>query len=211
MDDSCSRPQDARRTSDVLRDFLQHTGDPRVSLGELITAMGDRAYGVLLLLFALPNMLPIGVPGMTAVFGAPLILFSAQLAIGLPAPWVPVWLANRSISHEHLSRVIGRSLPYLEQAERLLRPRWLVFTGSLGERVIGFVCFVLGLVIALPIPLGNILPAAAVAVLAIAILERDGAAAIAGHLVAAISLIIVSVVVIAIVEALFFFLGRAFS
>lgn len=211
MDDSCRRPQDVQRTSDVLRDFLTDNPEPRVALGDLVAVMGDRAYGVLLLTFALPNMLPIGVPGMTAVFGAPLILFSAQLAVGLPTPWLPAWLAERSISQDHLSRIIAGSLPHLERAEKVLRPRWLPLTGPLGERVIGLVGLVLGVVIALPIPLGNILPAVAVAILAVAILERDGAAAMVGHAVAAVSLLIVSVVVIAVVEALLFFLARAFA
>ena len=57
----------------------------------------------------------------------------------------------------------------------------------MGERLIGLVCTVLALVLILPIPLGNILPAAAVSVLGLALAQRDGALALLGYALAAAS------------------------
>ncbi len=47
-----------RRTSALLRDFVAGATGPRVSLGALRDALGDRGFGVLLFIFALPNLDP---------------------------------------------------------------------------------------------------------------------------------------------------------
>ena len=49
------------------------------------------------------------------------------------------------------------------------------------------VCTLLALVLVLPIPLGNLAPGATVAVLALALLQRDGLLALLGYLMAATS------------------------
>ncbi len=67
------------------------------------------------------------------------------------------------------------------------RPRLSFLFGSVGERAIGLVCTLLALVLILPIPLGNILPAVAVSVLSLALVQRDGALAIFGYLLAGLS------------------------
>ena len=46
----------------------------RVSLGDMVDAFDARAYGPLIVLFAAPNVLPVALPGISAVLGAPLIL-----------------------------------------------------------------------------------------------------------------------------------------
>ena len=48
----------------------------------------------------------------------------------------------------------------------------------------GVVCTLLALVLVLPIPLGNLAPGATVAVLALALLQRDGILALLGYLMA---------------------------
>jgi hypothetical protein len=50
--------------------------------------------------------------------------------------------------------------------------------------MIGIVCTLLAAVLILPIPLGNMLPATAVTVLALSLIQRDGLLAILGYLLA---------------------------
>ena len=52
---------------------------------EAIEALGDRAYGLAMLMLALPMAVPISsIPGISTVFGIPLILIAAQLMLGRP-------------------------------------------------------------------------------------------------------------------------------
>src|SRR5262245_54418873 len=83
-----------RRTSHLLRDFVTSHPEPRISLGALRDALGDRGFGVLLFIFALPNLVPVNIPLLSAVLGLPLVLLAAQLTYGRHKPWFPRWLTE---------------------------------------------------------------------------------------------------------------------
>jgi hypothetical protein len=148
-----------RRTSVLLRDYIASLDQPRVSLADLRDALGDRGFGVLLFVFALPNLIPVNIPLLSAVLGAPLVLLAAQLTYGRHKPWFPHWLTRQSVSRQNFETVVLRALPYLERTERLLRPRLTTLLSWTGERLIGIGLLLLTVVLALPIPFGNWLPA----------------------------------------------------
>jgi hypothetical protein len=193
--------QRPRRTSHLLRDFVTSHPEPRISLGALRDALGDRGFGVLLFIFALPNLVPVNIPLLSAVLGLPLVLLAAQLTYGRHKPWFPRWLTGQSFSREGFANVVLRSLPYLEGAERLLRPRLAVLLSWTGERLIGLAILILALVLALPIPFANWLPACAIAIVGLAIVEKDGLAVLAGLAVGVASLFVAAAVVIGLVKA----------
>ena len=65
-------------------------------------------------------------------------------------------------------------IPRLIRLERVIRPRYWPFWRKQGDRIIGGLALVLAIVVTLPIPLGNWLPALATALLGLALSERDG-------------------------------------
>jgi hypothetical protein len=190
-----------RRTSHLLRDFVTSHPEPRISLGALRDALGDRGFGVLLFIFALPNLVPVNIPLLSAVLGLPLVLLAAQLTYGRHKPWFPDWLTRQSFSRAGFANVVLRSLPYLERAERLLRPRLTFLLSWTGERLVGLAILILALVLFLPIPFANWLPACAIAIIGLAIVEKDGLAVLVGLAVGVASLVAAAVVVIGLVKA----------
>lgn len=185
-----TRPR-APRTSDILLDLARTFPRERVQLHDIGALLGNRSFGFLLLIFALPNTLPLGIPGLSTLTGIPLALVALQMLLGMPAPYLPGWLAKRSIRRHDFRRLIERAAPWLAKLERLMQPRWLMLTNLWGERVLGTFCFVLAVVLALPIPFGNLLPAIAVVVIALGLIEKDGVLVGAGVAVGAASLIVV--------------------
>ena len=192
-------PEEAPRLSDVLNRIARDESRERIAIGDLLSVMQERAFGPLLLIFSLPNVLPTP-PGTSAVLGAPLVFLTAQLALGRD-PWLPRIIADRSIARTDFAKFIGRATPWLAKAERLLRPRLGVLAHPPAEYVVGVMTFVLALVLVLPIPLGNMLPALAICILALGILERDGVWVIAGMVVGVASLVVVSGVIWAFIKA----------
>src|SRR3546814_11677546 len=87
----------------------------------------------------------------------------------------------------------------------------LGLTDWTGERVLGIVCLALAVIITLPIPFANMLPGLAVTALALGLIERDGLAVLIGLALSVVSLAFVFFVVVAFVQAIFFFLAQAFS
>lgn len=69
------------------------------------------------------------------------------------------------------------------------------------EHFVGLVCLVLAAILMLPIPLGNTLPALAISLLALGVLERDGVWIAVGLLASVVAGAVVSGVVWAMVTA----------
>jgi hypothetical protein len=191
----------SRRTSALLREFMAREAGPRVSLGALRDALGDRGFGVLLFVFALPNLVPVNIPLLSAVLGLPLVLLAAQLSYGRHKPWFPDWLTERTFSSQGFAAIVSRALPTLERAERMLRPRLTVMLSWTGERLIGVAILVLALILTLPIPFANALPACAIAIFGLAIVEKDGIAVLTSLAVGVASVAVAATVVIGLVKA----------
>src|SRR5262245_14056215 len=99
------------RTSTLLRDFIATQTEPRVTLGALRDALDDRGFGVLILFFALPNLVPVNIPLLSALLGVPLVLLAAQLAYGRHKPWLPDWLARQSFPRLGFAAVVMHASP----------------------------------------------------------------------------------------------------
>lgn len=193
--------------SRVLAELAGDDSRERIAVRDLLDMLRDRALAALLLVFALPIVLPTP-PGLSAVLGAPLLFLAAQLMLGLP-PWLPRLIAERSMSRAHFVLLIDKAGPWLVRAERALRPRLSVFAHPPLEYAVGTVCLLLSLIVFLPIPLGNMLPALAICLLALGVLERDGLWVIAGLGTAAAAVALVWGVLYALVRSALFILANA--
>jgi len=174
-----------RKFSQILTDIAEDEGTERVSLADLVAAMGDRAFGALLFVFALPNILP-APPGSSAILGIPLMFLSGQLMLG-KQPWLPKFIANRSILRADFAAIVMRAAPWLAKAEKLLRPRLGGLVQPPAEYLIGGICLLMALALALPIPFANSVPALTICLFALGVLEKDGAWVIAGTVMALVS------------------------
>jgi hypothetical protein len=192
--------------SQVLRNLAEGPGADRVSIGDLLAALGDRAVAALLFVFAVPNIVPTP-PGASTVLGAPLLFLAAQLMFGR-RPWLPAIVRRQSMSRDDYRKLAARITPWLERAERLLRPRGSFLALPPMEYLVGLVCLLLAIVLVLPIPLGNIPPAIAISLMALGILERDGLWVLAGLMAAATSSVVVSGVVVAMIKTASYFLNN---
>lgn len=193
----------------VLFHLAHDSTRTRVSVADLLQCLGDRAIGALMFIFAAPNILPVP-PGVSAILGAPLIFLAAQLMLGL-RPWLPSLVLKRSLTREDFATLTRRIVPWLVKAERLLRPRYGALARAPMEYLVGAVCLLLSLVLVLPIPLGNALPALAISLMALGVLERDGLWILAGLMASVVATTVVSGVVFALVKAALYLLQQLWA
>lgn len=165
-----------RRMSGLLRSLASDWPAPRLTLGDLEGALGDRSFGVLLLVFCLPAL----VPGIATVATVPLVLLGLQLALGHETPWMPGFVRRRSMAKRDFARIVRRVAPLVERLERFMRPRASALVAPAGERLIGAVCALLALLLPVPLPFGNAIVVLPIMVLALGLIERDGQVALAG-------------------------------
>jgi hypothetical protein len=152
----------------------------RLTVGDILVALGDRGTAVILLIFSIPAILPTpGVPA-GAIFGTALTLFALQMMAGAEGLRLPHRIARLNIRRHHLERLVSRAAPRLDRLERRVRPRWPALIGSGTPRPLGIVICLMAILIALPIPFGNTVPGLAIFLIALGMGQRDGAAVALG-------------------------------
>jgi len=159
---------------DVLRSLMAEVDGETIAIREIISRLGDRSFGLCMLLFALPSCLPMP-PGVPMICGAVIALIGIQLAAGVRRLWLPRFLADREIRRDDFVRMLEKAMPYVERAERHLKPRMKGFIVYPARMVTGLLCAFLGFLQFLPIPfLGNMPPGVAAVFIALGLSDRDG-------------------------------------
>ena len=73
------------------------------------------------------------------------------------------------------------ALPLLEKVETVVRPRLGALTGRVGACLAGLACTMLAIVLVLPIPFANLVPALALGALSLGLTRKDGLMVLAGY------------------------------
>ena len=132
---SASQQKTPESLSELLKQISETMG-PRITLREIAEAMDERSFGAFLLVFSIPNLIPLP-PGATLILGLPLIFISWQIVAGRNKIWLPQRLANYTLDKKTVQKLVRRSEPWLKWMEAWVRPRHWPLTSPLLERVFG--------------------------------------------------------------------------
>ena len=181
------------RSSELLLAIAGEQQDERITIGEIVDGLRDRAYGLVFVLLALPNIIP-APPGLGGAFGLIMAVFAGQLLLGAAEPRLPGLVRRWSFPRTRFRRLLARAQPFLARLERYCRPRWPALTTRSVERGLGLLFLALGLAIALPVPLTGAPLALSAVLLALGMLKRDGPIILAGTIATLVTLPIVGLV-----------------
>jgi hypothetical protein len=168
--------------SKVLRAVIDDAKGESISIGEIIEAFGERAFGFVLILFSLPNCVP-NVPGIAGIVGTPVLIFGIQMMLGHKRPWLPGFILRQTVSVAKFKRLIDIAEPKLQKLESWCKPRMTQLFGPLGDRVVGLFAFLVAVSVLIPFPGTNFPPSIALVIASIAVMEEDGYLLIAGYLI----------------------------
>jgi hypothetical protein len=160
-----------------------------VTVGQIVDRTRQAGFGILLALFALMGM---PLPGLSVPFGIAACFTGFQMTIGFDRPWVPRWVRRHRISLLTLKVLSERIARWTNWMERLIRPRFELFTRGPFWILCGACVFLegFGLALPLPIPFSNIFFALPIVVFAIALLESDGLLMVFGFTLVAIQVVL---------------------
>ncbi len=177
------RPRALKRTlSSQLAWLAAGLAERPVRLGELIDVLQLRGYDAVLIFLAFPFITPVPLPGFSTLFGTVIALLGLRMALA-QRPWVPERIKAHVLPARLLPKLLLVTSRMFGGLEKLLKPRLFypeypaAFQCLSG--VIILVCGLL-LLLPLPVPFSNALPALTIILLAAAGLERDGAVFLAG-------------------------------
>jgi len=188
-------------TSVALMRLLDDAPADRVSLAWLISRLGKRSFGLLMLIVATLGLAPA-----VAMLAMLLLPFPAiQMVLGHERPSLPHFLAKRSIPTQRLSRLAVRSIPLLRRMEIFIHPRWPTpFEAT--KRLVGLTILLLAVTLIAPFPF-NIVPTLVIILISIAYLEEDGMLLCISIAAAILSLLITAGTVMATVQTTGFLEG----
>ena len=169
----------------IVSQLAEGNGEDRIQLADIMSALGNRGPAALALILALPNALPMP-PGTSAILGLPLLFVVVQMMLRRPA-WLPAALARRSLPRRVIAPALRRAASLLASPVRWPRMSRVTASRPAGQAM-GALCVVLAGVLFLPIPFGNIPPALAISLFALASLRRDALCAAAGLAMTLISI-----------------------
>jgi hypothetical protein len=162
------------RLSEIFARTLDANADGVVVLGEVLDKAGDRGYGFLLILLAIPAFIPILPPGTSGVLGALMSIVALQMLFGLKQPWFPKRWRNKVLSPKVVQALQTRGVAILRQIERISHPRGRRFTrNGVILRLSALVVIALALVLSSPMPFMNTLPALGVLLIGVGLANHD--------------------------------------
>lgn len=180
----------ARRLSEELQRLIEAFAERSVRLREVLEIMHGRGYTMLLIVITFPFCTPLPMPGFSIPFGLVVAFIGLRLSLG-QKPWLPARLLDIELPARFIPRVLAAARHLVRWLERMLKPRaqrllnWRFMRHAMGIMI--FACGLL-MMLPLPIPFSNGLPALSVLLLSAAILEQDGCVAMAGGAVFVVTL-----------------------
>jgi hypothetical protein len=177
-----------RSISDVLTGFqakLQANQTlQELRIHNILEEFHERGFGFILLIIALPMALPLPVPpGVNIALASPLLLLTAQQALGRHTIWLPQTILNKTVSASKLDTVLSSFIPWMKRLEAISKPRLAPITRGGFSNLIGIMGFIMALSVCIPLPLTNTVPSLGIALMALGVIMRDGLAVIAGMVI----------------------------
>ncbi|MDB5491037.1 MAG: exopolysaccharide biosynthesis protein exod [Micavibrio sp.] len=169
--------QSAKLTAIV--DAVEHGahGSTKISVGQLMEAIESRGFGALLLLPALLTFLPTGgIPGVPGICAIMIILISGQMLMGQRHAYIPKKIKDLSIRRKKLETLLEKSRPTLKFLDHFVTQRFSFMFQPLTERIIAGVSILLAITF-FPlafIPFAVLPSAAAIVLMSLGLLSRDG-------------------------------------
>jgi len=175
---------------EALRQVLLSGGVAGTSIGDLTRAVGEKGFGLLLIVLSLPSALPVPAPGYSTPFGIVISLLALQMMFGRRALWLPARLQTARISPEAGQKMLKAADVFLRRIERWVRPRQAWIRSRAGQAGLSSVILIMALLMILPIPLTNTFPAMVIFLLGVGLSEEDGLLALGAFAVGCLAILL---------------------
>lgn len=170
-----------------LRDAAAAIQDERVSMRAMALAHGPDAHGTLLLLLAMPCLLP--VPGVGTVLGLGMAALAVAMWRGHCTPCLPQRVAELELPGHWAQRVLVGLAAAYALAGRHARARLSHLAISGRRSATALAVGLMAAIVVMPIPFGNLLPAMSLVLIGLGLVFRDGVAMILGLLMSGVAVV----------------------
>lgn len=173
----------------TLERVLAGPRDSVLTVHEFLEGLGERSYAFMILALVVPCCIPTGIPLLSTVMGVPMIVLLVEEFGGARVALLPQFLESRGLPRGQLQDMLARIRRYIVWLEERIHPRHEWWVTGLRRRFLLTAWTIEIVILALPIPFDNLIPAWAILFFCLALLEDDGAMAMLGWLFTALTAI----------------------
>jgi hypothetical protein len=174
---------DDKSCSQSLFDMMQAIPKEGLTLRALLHLLGERGLLMACMIFAIPSLLPIPLPGMSVPQGIVIAMVGLGILLNR-SPFLPERALEHKLSHNHLFMILEKGVKLFARIEKLSYPRLPFMTHGALMRSFNGILLVVGALLLgapFPIPFSNVIPAYGILFLAFGTLQRDGWLVIGGY------------------------------
>ncbi|MBS0629415.1 MAG: exopolysaccharide biosynthesis protein [Verrucomicrobia bacterium] len=169
-----------------------------ISIEEIFHILPGKGQALVLIFLSFPFCLPIQIPGLSLPFGVAVAFFGLRMVFGKRI-WLPKRILSKTIKAQTIQKITNKALSFIRKMKRWIHPRlsWICHLSNM-RAINGFTIFLLGVFLALPLPIPftNLSAAWSIFLIALGLLEDDGIIVILGYLVTLITIIFFVVMVL---------------
>lgn len=196
MQNSRAFEDSTKPLSDSLRELIEGIRGNTVTLRELMDAIGEQGLLLVCALASLPFLIPVSIPGVSTVFGAAIILVSIAVFLNR-MPWMPKRILDRQLETSKLLPALQKGVNIVARIDGYVKPRLLGMTSTLAVNRMNALAITLGGVLLMfplgLVPFSNTLPAIAILLTALGMIQRDGLVILGGYVFLIFTIIYFSV------------------
>ena len=171
------------RASDSVSRISKEIPSDGITFKDFLELIGEQGGLLSCLVLVAPFLFPVSIPGSSTPFGLAILLINVGIILKRH-PLIPRFIMEYKISQNNMLKILNGMGTVLAKFERVTKPRLTALTGKdsmvyMNSSVMIFCSFLL--MLPLPVPLTDFLPAYSMLFLALGEIERDGYLIIAGY------------------------------
>ncbi len=158
---------------------------------ELAESFHENGIMINMIIFSLPLAMPVPYPpGLAILISIFLMILALQAILGYRRVWLPARLLQYEIHNKYLIAFSKKALLVISLARKIVKPKFLFVKSSYCKQLIGFIAFINSIIIMVPIPFGNFLPALGITMMSLGVLNKNGFIIIVGIFMSILGLVI---------------------
>ena len=179
-------PTKPRSLTQRLKEIIDNLPTDSLTLGQIRDLLGRDGMLLLVILLSLVFLIPVSIPGLSTIFGGTILLIGFSILFDRNL-WLPKKFLQKKFPAEALKKAFLTGLKWLTKLEKISQPHRLAWLtgGKWSHLVNGSAIILATLLLMMPfglIPFTNTLPALALLLYAIGLLQKDGLSILLGHL-----------------------------
>jgi len=169
-----------------LQAIINNLPEDKITLSDIHKLLGQDGMLMFTALLTIIFLIPVSIPGVSTIFGGAILLIGISVLFNQNL-WLPKRFLTKELPAQKLRNGLQNGFKWFQRLERISKPHRLkCLTDNKPAKIINGLSIILGAILLMMpfglIPFSNTLPALALLLFSIGMLQKDGYTILLGHM-----------------------------